>query len=183
MAIDYGKFVFASPPRTGGTWFIKAASEAGLGRAFKKDLHIPASKEEKKLKVSLVRHPCDWLASYYFALRGGQTGVEPVDVLIPLAKDCMEFEDFVLCVLDEFPGQVSEIMLYYNSDSYIRTQDLQWAAYDLFTSEEVKASPLKAAPAVANGPQNCFKYDIQWSPIIWRRVVDSEPICEHFEFD
>lgn len=179
--IDYGSFIFAAAPKTGTTWFLKVAEKSGLARGSKSHVHTKAPEDVKKMSVSLVRHPCDWLASYYYTLKGGATGVLEADALVDIARGNYEFEDFVHEYLKEFPGQISYIFYSYNADSYIRTCDLQWAAYELFVLNG--ADPRKAAAAVALGHRNVGKYEVMWSPILWRKVVDSEEICSEFDFE
>ena len=179
--IDYGNFVFAAPPRTGSTWFIKAAAEAGLGKGFKAHVHSKAPKDNTGLVVSLVRHPCPWLASYYHVLQGGHTGVPEVDVLETLARACPTFDGFVRGYLANFEGHVTKIMLSYQADSYIRTCDIRWGAYELFVTAGVKAKT--ALRATSHGPQNCGKHSTDWNPSLWSAVEQSEPMIEQFEYD
>ena len=64
--IDYKLFQFAAPPRTGLPWFVKAMEMCGLGSELIDQAYIPHTSMNKGLlKVGLVRHPCDWLRSYW----------------------------------------------------------------------------------------------------------------------
>ena len=104
-----------------------------------------------------------------------------VDELIDITRAANSFDDFVRTYLVEMPGQVTRIMLYYHSDSYIRTNDLSWAAYDLF---ETLGAPTRLALVAAGAPPINRGTDIPaWSPTLRARVMEAESeLVEQFEF-
>ena len=68
MVIDYGILQFAAPPCTGEDWFIRAMESAGFGTVETRHVHeefIRYSCFPMPLSVSLVCHPCMWLARAY----------------------------------------------------------------------------------------------------------------------
>jgi hypothetical protein len=126
--IDYKHFHFAAPPRTGSTWFMKAASIVGLGDASKVLVHTPFQ-DDSALRVSLVRRPEDWLVSCFVALKGGVIGVDSVDRLKVL--NYSSFPEFFESYLELGEGILSGIIRAYQADSYLRTEDLPWSFLEL----------------------------------------------------
>lgn len=134
--IDYKLFRFASAPRSGTTWMLKACHTIGLGEGQKPAAHVPHRDERcPVLRVSLVRNPCDWLRSYYAAVRGGSTGIDIVDRLARLRIE--SFERFILSYASVMPGAVGEMFKAYHADSYLRIEDMPWAFAELMESLEV----------------------------------------------
>ena len=131
--IDYKQFQFAACPRTGSTWVMRAAFIAGFGEGSKVDLHIPAPPNYKgTLNVTLVRHPYDWLASYYYFLQGGAVGLTLIDSLCSIAREAFCFEDFVLLYAERHAGTYTKIIESYHGDSVIRTEELTDGIIELF---------------------------------------------------
>ena len=73
MSIDYTLFTFSCVPYSGEDWFTEAAQCAGLGYKSLHQAHPPfqARKTQDEIRVSLVRHPCDWLEQVYVAHQHG----------------------------------------------------------------------------------------------------------------
>lgn len=129
--IDYGDFQFAGPPGTGSLWFsqvmrpyrtVQYISSGGV--------YVPFEGYPKNtLRVSLVRHPCDWLSVWFDRLRDGYE-------LPPILKSFFDNFDqtdltwFIKSYLDLKPGAISKLFLSYDSDSYLRTEDLPWAVFE-----------------------------------------------------
>ena len=134
--IRYGLFDFAAPPRTGTTWFLKAATMAALGELSKFDVHkvfIERPRHEvARMRVSLVRHPATWLRSYYSEIYPGVVGVPAVDVFGTIAADDV-FDWMDKCV-DSLPGQVGAMFAAYEADSCLRMEDFPNNAVELFGS-------------------------------------------------
>jgi len=132
--INYdGKFEFASAPKTGVSWFLRAAQLAVLGPGFYQHATVPfPDGKSDLLRVSLVRHPVEWLIAAYnceprcngigpFLRRDGAYGQEV-------------FEEYLRRYLRERPGSVGEMMLRYKADSYMRTEDMPDAFVELARS-------------------------------------------------
>ena len=112
---------------------MRAAYVAGFGEGSKVDLHIPAPLNHKgTLNVTLVRHPYDWLASYYYFLQGGAVGLTLVDSLCSIAREASCFEEFVLLYAERYAGTYTKIIKMYHGDSVIRTEELTEGIIELF---------------------------------------------------
>jgi len=169
MAIDYNLFYFSSAPRTGSTWGIKAFHAVGLGAGFKAHVHKVHTKREFEICLSFVRHPCDWLASYYAALHGGMTGVQEVDVLNFPAID---FDEFIRNYLKNCPGAVGRAFKAYNASCHIKIEDTPWAVVTFLESMGV---PKKMRNnCLGLNPQNISKHLPRWSPHLYAQVQESE---------
>lgn len=131
--IDIGPFQFAAAPRTATTWILHAISTAGLGNFSKSYVHVshlPTRRgETEKLKVSMVRHPYDWLASYYAAIKLGHVGVPSVDRFQTLS--CGTFKVFIESYLREMPGAVGDVFTSYGADVYLKLEELPWCFIEL----------------------------------------------------
>ncbi len=177
------RFHFAACPRTGSTWFIKAAAIAGLGEAFKAKLHDPFPARAQRLaslRVSLVRHPCDWLASYWASIHPGRVGVREVDAL-PVAM--ASFDSFIKAYLRSMPGQVGRIFASYNADTYLRLEDMPWAAVELFETIGVQRG--QTALVEKLDPQNVTRQELRphWDAKLRRRVLEAEQeMCERYDY-
>jgi len=131
---------------------MQAATVAGFGVGFKSEVHeFPVEDNPGQLTVTLVRHPYEWLTSYYFALQGGAVGVSLIDDLAPLVREAKDFPHFVVRYCESFAGRYSEIIRSYRGDSIIRTEDLESGIIELFKTLLVKEDRLmkiKAMPPV-----------------------------------
>ncbi len=180
--IDYGIFQFASPPRTATTWFRKVAFRAGLGEMSAAGIHTPHEPRGDVLRVSVVRHPADWLRSYYTTIQGGHVGVGCVDKFMNLAKrsDCLN--DFLVSYLAELPGAVGWMFDAYNADTILKIEDLPWAMQGVLEGAGVKRS--QAHKAIEISPQNVSRGVMPiMSPILRRDVVAAEAdFCSEYEY-
>lgn len=180
MSIDYGKFRFATTPRTGTTWFIQACEAAGLGRGFKAHAHAPfnSHNDSNAFKLSLVRHPYEWLVSYYKAIHPGNTGIVEID---RLRTSCKNFEEFIGNYLRECPGQVGRIFSAYNADSYLRIEDMPWAASEFFASIGIPPSLRNKCRFI--DPVNVSKGHIHRDLTVYSQVMLAEKeTCERYEY-
>lgn len=133
--IKYKQFVFAAPPRTATTWFMKAAQDLGLGDGSKSHVHDPAPRDWNGLVVSMVRHPYDWLYSYYYALQGGAIGVDAVDgPFVYIARESTSVDRFIRLYLKRKAGAVGEMFNTYNASTVLRVEDLPYGAGEFFES-------------------------------------------------
>lgn len=182
--IKYDKFYFASPPRTGGTFFIKAASEVGLGDAQKSQLHVPPPTpwEGRGFVISTVRHPYEFLCSYYLALKGGATGVDCVDVFMDHARTSLDVDEFISKYLRYCPGEVGIIFDRYRANSVLRLEDFPWNVIEFFESigvqhdEAWKVNSI-TAQNTRKGHPHIVNKDLK------KQVVAAEKdICERYEY-
>ena len=124
--IDYGSFLFACPPRTGTTWFVKACQLVGLGVGFTDKAHTPfCCKKDCNIKISLVRHPCNWITSCYSAV----VNKDPCYLFLGpfTCLDTTSLNSFVRDYLNKFPGYISILFSKYKADTYMRLEDMPWA--------------------------------------------------------
>lgn len=180
--IDYGIFQFASAPRTATTWFRKVAFAAGLGERSAAGIHVPHEPRGGVLRVSMVRHPADWLASYYRTVQGGHVGVGAVDVFMGMAKESKCLNDFLKRYVAEKPGYVGYMFDAYNADTIIRLEDLPWAMQSVLEGAGVKRS--LAIKSIRLSPQNVSTGLVSiMHPDLRRKVVevDSE-FCEEYGY-
>lgn len=141
--IDYTLFCFSTPPMTGSTWFVKAAQLAGLGWhkpaeavvPFHSRCQCPLKCGVNKPRVSLVRHPCDWLALCYMQLKTDSRNYSNGDSPIPFDSwPVRTFSAFVRAYLEERPGYIGELYAQYDSDVCLRVEDLPLAFGELMDS-------------------------------------------------
>ena len=143
--IHFTDFVFAAPPRTGSTWFVQAAAEVGLrpGVVNRKheqfpDDHLQFPQETQGLRVSLVRHPYNWLMSYYLGLDGGAVNIKEVDVLVDLSRESKDLQTFLRRYVNEMPGTVTRIFDSYQANTILRLEDFPWSPIEFFASLGVR---------------------------------------------
>lgn len=119
--IDYGSFLFAAPPLSGAAWFVRACEFAEVrrrnprGRDPASEVWGPFADAQGRLKVSVVRNPCDWLADLWVDQE--PEGEFTSDVL----NDT--FTGFVHRYLRRIPGAVGRTFLGYRADTYLRIED------------------------------------------------------------
>jgi len=183
--IDYKQFHFGAAPRTGSTWVMRAASVAGFGLGFKTEVHSPpAERCLSWFNVTLVRHPYEWLISYYYFLQGGAVNQPLVDVLMPAARKAMDFEHFVLLYAEGHAGQFTKIVKSYCGDSVIRTEELKRGIIELFRTLGVSEDRLEKiqelSPINVNNRKGDFDNEI---PYLQGIVMRAEPeLYEHFDY-
>jgi len=178
--IEFDRFVLASAPRTGTTWFRKAAADVGLGAPAKFNVHIPPPEDYTGFVVTLVRHPYDWLVSYYLSLKGGAIGVPAVDQFCNIARGSYGVYDFLAQYVRLFPGEVSKMFDLYRASSVLRLEDFPWAVISFFeTIDATIPTSLKDTPL-----QNARKgeYHIP-NKKLKQQVVEAEAdFCERYEY-
>lgn len=176
--IDYGKFQFACPSRTGTVWFLEAARLAGFGLATTKtQAHtLFPSKRECGFRVTLVRHPCDWLASYFEAIRQKMLDV---DCLVSWGQlDHTSFDGFIRSYLNEMPGAVGRLYAIYKADSYLRIEDMPWAFIELMEMIDVPYE--RRRRIVSIGKRNASGSLPLWNRRLRELVLEAEskPCCD-----
>lgn len=180
MSINYGKFIFAAAPRTGTTWWLKSAAIAGLGNGSKSHVHQPAfDRHSNTLSVTLVRHPCDWLASYYVAIHRGCSGVLAVDKFMPLSDK--SFDCFVEDYLTIMPGYVGRLIDSYRADTVFKIEDMPWAFVEFAESLGVSIEKRKEVASLTK--MNASKELPVWDKGLRRAVKQVESdLCERYEY-
>lgn len=127
----FDQFLFAAPPRTGISWFLRAASFVGLNS----DVGHPYAPflDADILSVTIVRHPYDWLGSLYFTPPRQLCGVQDIEYIKDLARRASRFGEFIrLCSCH--PNLVAGVFDEYRASSIIRLEDFPWAVIELFKS-------------------------------------------------
>lgn len=181
MAHKYERFTFCSAPRTGSTWFIKAMAVCGLGAAPAAHIHAPVAPDCTDYSVSLIRHPYDWLESYYYALDGGLIGVPEVDEFALIQRRSHSFEQFVREYLDKAPGQVWRAFASYPTTTVLRLEDFPWNVAEFLQS-------LYHCPGISQqlrgyGPQNNRKTRPAVNKDLRREVIKAEDfLCDFYEY-
>ncbi len=129
--IRYSCFQFATPPLTGGSWFVRAAQLAGLGLAWPIHAVEPFSESNDgtTLRVSLARHPLDWLEQCYDAMKHNGVKRPRLRRFTELRLDSPG--DFLRDYLDKLPGSISELYDEYRADTVLRIEDMPWALTEL----------------------------------------------------
>jgi hypothetical protein len=127
--IDYGLFKYAAPPRTASTWVQHALSktrhEVLHGNTFA--VHIPFSPGYEVPRLSTVRHPVEWLLSYWYSVGTGVvSGCDELRELAQVARRSNTLVEFLLNVAEDQPGIVGRIFGQYMATSVIRVEDLPY---------------------------------------------------------
>jgi hypothetical protein len=149
--IDYGSFQFAAPIDPGVRWFVYAAREAGLNDARPLDALKPFPESYNgTIRVSLVRHPINFLYAHYL-----------------ISQDGSQWEDWIMRVP---PGFVTNQYARYRADSYIRIEDCPEAFASLLKiigidPEKLDRPFLREKPALPRAPLN---------PTLHKRILESE---------
>jgi len=167
--LNYLHFRFAAPPGVGSTWFILSMWEAGVkAYGYPGDAYIPFgdSIQWDTLKVSLVRHPLDWLAHQYLERRQGSCPpVEPFDDF-----RVSHFDNFVEDYLEQSPGGVGDLYARYNADTVMRIEDMPGAFYEFMTSlgltTNLRRHGLRAPRLLGPLPE--------WNPRLREKVARAE---------
>ena len=128
--IDYEHFAFATPPRTGSAWLTHAVTLVGLPAYGRSQVHFPQPTEDR-IRVTTVRHPVDWLRSYFLNVYPGKIGMPQVDAFAELrpsdtehyAKD--QFDGFVQCYLDKLPGAVGRMFYAYEPTQCLKLEQIE----------------------------------------------------------
>lgn len=169
--IDCGPFRFASAPRTGTAWFCQCLAAVGVGEFGRASVHIPHDVNSNCCTVTIVRHPCDWLASYFGTIRGGHTYVDAVDQFSQLPRD--DFDWFIRLYLKRMAGSVGRLFDRYHANCVLRLEDMPQAMIELVCRFGVTEKIAKRIATVAPANRNIRKLPI-WNPSLYARVVDAE---------
>lgn len=132
--------------------------------------------------MSIIRHPYEWLESYYHAIRGVAVGVPCVDVFSQAARNAENFEAFVVQYLRDMPGAVSDMFIAYNAASVMRLEELRWATQEFFRSVGVEGDELRD---VAELPPENVRKDVHRDKHkrLRREVCDADAeFCERYDY-
>ena len=168
--IEYNLFQFAAPPSTGVAWFVQTAQLAGMGPGFGHHAHVPFPTRNKgrRLRVSLVRRPCDWLASVYRTVKRDGPRSNHIGLFHSLDYD--NFDAFIRSYLSRIPGEVGRLYNRYEADTYLRIEDMPGAFIELMESLEVNFLLM----------ENCWRVPkiidtlVEWNPNLRRLVRETE---------
>lgn len=178
--INYELFTFASPPRTGTTWFRKAADAAGLRCSGRNELHVPGGLVGM-VRVGLMRNPVDWLKSYWAAIYPGQIGVPAVDYFRG-GGDFKSFEDLVRFVVED-PGCIRRMHVAYSPDVCLRIEDMPWAFVRFL--ESIGVPEKLANRCLTLNPQNTTRREkLPTMPrYLEKRLFETEcDLCEAYDY-
>lgn len=123
--IETTRFTFAAPPKAGCRWIHGALKE--LGPVEHGSLHTPG-RVDGKLALSIVRHPVDWLKSYFTNINC-PVWHEPVDVFLRRSRGEREPDNeglrrFIEKYLAGPPGSVGRMFESYAADVWWRIEDM-----------------------------------------------------------
>ena len=191
-----GMFEFAAPPRTGVHWFVQACREAGLlllpdegSVTASFCLWSEQSKDDKsELRVTLVRHPCDWLRSVFDAFWAGlqfdNVGLKCLwsQQFVNLPKN--DFDSFTTSYLETMPGEIGRIFDSCKADTRLRLEDMPWALVELLESLGVEQKALDRVIALPPQAKSPFLYArSKWRPELRRRLLESEAdFCQKLDY-
>ena len=180
--IDCQHFQFASPPRTGTSWFVQCVAACGWQHSSRMNVHQPPTEiDANAYRVTIVRHPVHWLDSYYHSLQGGLVGVPDVDEFALLVRGTRDFDEFVMKVVDEKPGAVGAMFDSYKASTVMRLEDQPWAVlefFDLFSATRDGKQRVREL-----GVQNNRKHINVISPKTWDAIMESESeYAEKYEY-
>jgi hypothetical protein len=181
--IDFGLFTFASPPGTGIDWILKASNLIGLGKHQKEQSTFPFQERngDTRLKVSVVRHPCDWLGDCWASLRGGlNTENQRIASFACLRND--SFDDFVRSYLEIMPGGIERFFADYRADVCWKLEDLPWAFLLFMQTLGVPRRLLEGCKHLDRGL--LFEWTTPfWEPSLKKRVREAEKrFTERYEY-
>lgn len=177
--IDYPSFQFASAPRTGTTWFLKACAIAGFGEGHKFAVHKHFVGGGPKIRVSCVRHPVDWLRSYFCEIYPGSVGVPVIDQLTSVYA--ANFGEFIYGVCRDFPGVIGEIFDSYTADSVFRLEDQPHATVEFFGQLGVDSALTEKCRQM--NAQNPGKGWADVTPVMRGRIYEAErDLYERYDY-
>lgn len=168
--IHYPSFDFASPPRTGTAWFVKACALTPLGERSRGTVHLPPIAPATQMQVTQVRHPCDWLASYYTTIQRTYLDVPSVDVFRNL--DWSTFPKFVRSYLRSLPGAIGAMFASYQATTYLRLEDQPFALLELLDCCDLTYDRTKIK---VMGPANRSQRELPyWDWQLYQQVLEAE---------
>jgi len=190
-----GMFEFAAPPRTGVQWFVQACQGVGLMifpdmSSVETSFYIPWTKHSTSrrdlIRVSLVRHPCDWLRSIYDAFQSDLrlpylTNRIIVRLGTELPRD--DFGKYVTGYLAKMPGEITRIFDSYKVDTRLRLEDMPWALVELLESLGVEQKGLDRVIALRPQAKTPIPMRSKWRSDLRQQVLETEAkLCEDLDY-
>lgn len=207
-------FEFAAPPRTGVHWFVKVCTEAGL-ETFPSIYLVPTSfipwsghGQIKKdvFRVSMVRHPCDWLRSMFDAWQNSSQNIffqthmrlcrfrfhesswigdgdnqNHFPYREFASSPGSHFDEFVVRYLKRNAGEIGRIFDSYKTDTRLRLEDMPWALIELLESLGVEQDKLDRIVDLA--PQSKAETRSRWQSDLRQQVLESETeFCQNLDY-
>jgi len=173
MAVSFGLFEFAGVPRTATTWIRNAAVLAGLKENGRTVVHVPHAPGPSDVpRLTVVRHPCSWLQSYWSAIYPGFIGVDVFDDLRKTYLSPDGFDGTVRQYLSRCPGWIGRMFAAYGGDVVIRVEDLPWSFVEFLESVGVERNARERCLTMQ--PMNGSKILPQWNKSLFDRVVEAE---------
>jgi len=172
--ITYEQFEFAAPPFSGASWFVNASNRLGLGNVSFCRAYQPFPLDPSPfLRVSLIRHPCDWLLDCF-----REKHAIEIDGFNTLPRG--NFDTFVDAYLQILPGAIGKLFNQYQADTVLKIEDMPWALVEL---AEALGVPTSAQDRIRDMSQ------YQIAPYRWddnrarERVLEAElDFCERYDY-
>jgi hypothetical protein len=192
--IDYGLFKYAAPPRTASTWVQHALSktrhEVLHGNTFA--VHIPFSPGYEVPRLSTVRHPVEWLLSYWYSVGTGVvSGCDELRELAQVARRSSTLVEFLLNVAEDQPGIVGRIFGQYMATSVIRVEDLPYGLISFLQlvgdvpptiQEQIIRVPRKNTKPPTKGRQAVLDPN-DLPQHVWRKIMRAEEeLSDRYEY-
>lgn len=182
--IGYARFQYGAAPSCGTHWTMQAFAIAGLGERPHTGAHHPPNAGPTAhcpMLITTVRHPADWLYSYYYGRLSGYTGLEKVDRLMHIARS-LNFKNFLSSYCRLYAGTISEVFADYNATVAWRLEDYPWPVIEFLQAQgasKIAIDHIKKLPA-----SNVSR--IQANPLTEKQramIRDAESgLCEQYEY-
>lgn len=179
--IHYPLFDYGALPRTGTAWFTQACAIAGLGEQGRAKVHEFPEGPKDKLRVTSVRHPADWLVSYFHVIGRTSFGIAELNVFAQLNFE--SFTDFIKSYLKQCPGAIERAMDAFQADVVQRLEDQPRALIRLLN---VLDHPFNMPRVIIHNTRiNVGRFPRPyWQPNLYDQVLDAEAsLMERFDYD
>lgn len=152
---------------------------AGLGERSHGSVHQPHHSQGQTYRVTMIRHPCEWLRAYYTTIHRCYLDVPCVDVFHKLPAT--SFDQFVRGYLRNLPGAIGVMFDSYHADTFLRLEDQPTGTLELLEmcGHKFKHNVLKFHTA-ANVAR---KLKPLWTPSLYEAVWQAEKYyAERFDY-
>lgn len=177
LVYDFHLFQYYAPRDVGNHWFREACKIVGLTECYVPggfaERYVPGGFSEDTqshvLKVSTVRHPCDWFRLGFYTTNRDKGNAS------------ITFASFVEQYLQNQPGELSRRFDQYQADTVLRVEDLPWAFLELM---EMLGCPETQRKRLEDHPISpTFTPPIEWDPILRKQFMESErDLCERYDY-
>jgi hypothetical protein len=171
--IQYPMLEFAALPNTGASWFLHAMSVCGYRYPVPLQAYTPFEGDTDLPRVTLVRHPCQWILAMYRSgcMKGWSTERKREEFLAQNPT----FEQYVANVYSSRCSVYFILFAEYKSDIVLRVEDFP-------TSFLVIAKSLKLLRNLSSIDREVLQNPIRsedippdgWDQDTWRRILSSE---------